>query len=176
MTADSPASTRLPRPGTYRIDPERSTVSYAGRHMFGLGAVHATFTISSGLLQVADPVTASTAEMTVDASSFRSDKPRRDKDVRSARFLDAVNYPEIGFVSEDLRQDGDGWLLSGTVTAHGNQVPVQIRIDRVALDGDRLDVHARAEHLDRYAFGITKAKGMAGRYLDLDLDVVADPA
>jgi len=37
-------------------------------------------------------------------------------------------------------------------------------------------VHAHVEHLDRYAFGVTKVKGMAGRYLDLDLDVFAVPA
>ena len=28
-------------------------------------------------------------------------------------------------------------------------------------------------HLDRTAFGITGARGFAGRYLDIDLDVVA---
>lgn len=176
MTADRAASAGLPRPGSYRVDPERSTVSYSGRHMFGLGTVHATFTISSGVLQVADPVTASTVEVTVDASSFRSGKARRDKDVRSAMLLDAASYPEIGFVSESLRTDGDGWVADGNVTAHGNRVPVQVHIDRVALEGDGIRLHARAEHLDRFAFGITKGKGVAGRFLDLDLDVVADPA
>jgi hypothetical protein len=37
-------------------------------------------------------------------------------------------------------------------------------------------VHARADHLDRHAFGVVKSKGMVGRYLDLDLDVFALPA
>jgi polyisoprenoid-binding protein YceI len=176
VTAQSAAPAELPRGGTYRVDPERSTVSYSGRHIFGLGAVHATFTISSGLLRVADPITASTAEVTVDASSFRSDKARRDKDVRSRMLLNAATYPEITFVSDSLRQDGVGWVLTGAVTAHGTRVPVQVRIDRVATEGDSIRVHARAEHLDRYAFGVTKGKGMAGRFLDLDLDVAAHPA
>ena len=43
-------------------------------------------------------------------------------------------------------------------------------------DGDGFRLHGRAEHLDRYAFGVTKGKGMVGRYLDLELDVVASPA
>ena len=32
--------------GTYRIDPDRSVIRYSGKHMFGLGTVHATFTTS----------------------------------------------------------------------------------------------------------------------------------
>ena len=176
MTADQAASAELPRPGAYRVDPKRSTVAFTGRHLFGLGAVHATFTISSGLLHVADPVTTSTAEVTVDASSFHSNRSRRDKDVRSRMLLDAATYPEIVFVSEGLRRDGAGWLLTGTVTAHGTRVPVEVRIDHVAAQDDGIGVHARAEHLDRYAFGVTRGKGMAGRFLDLDFNVVADPA
>jgi hypothetical protein len=37
-------------------------------------------------------------------------------------------------------------------------------------------VHASAHHLDRHAFGITGAKGMVGRHLDLDFDVLATRA
>jgi polyisoprenoid-binding protein YceI len=90
--------------------------------------------------------------------------------------LDAATYPEIVFVSEGLLRDGDDWELTGTVTAHGTRVPVRVRIDHLATQDDGIRVHARAEHLDRYAFGVTRGKGMAGRFLDLDLDVVADPA
>lgn len=121
VTAERPAAAELPPPGTCRVDPERSTVSYSGRHLLGLGTVHATFKVSSSVLQVADPVTASTVEVTVDAGSFRSDKARRDKDVRSATFLDVTTYPEIAFRSESLRPDGDGWVLAGSVTAHGTR-------------------------------------------------------
>lgn len=43
-------------------------------------------------------------------------------------------------------------------------------------EADGVHMHAVAEHLDRYAFGVTKGKGMVGRYLDLDFDVFAVPA
>jgi len=55
-------------------------------------------------------------------------------------------------------------------------VPVEVVIDRATNEGDGVRVHAYVEHLDRYAFGVTKVKGFAGRYLDLDLDVFAVPA
>ena len=174
VTAESAAPAELPSGGTYRMTPNARRCPTPGATS-SASSVHATFTISSGRLRVADPITASTVEVTVDASSFRSGKARRDKDVRSRMLLNAATYPEITFVSESLRQDGVGWMLTGTVTAHGTRVPVKVPIDRVATEGHSIRVHARAEHLDRYAFGVTKGKGMAGRFLDLDLDVAADP-
>jgi hypothetical protein len=52
MTADSTGAVHVPATGTYLIDPEQSVVSCSGRHMFGLGTVHATFTVRSGTLGV----------------------------------------------------------------------------------------------------------------------------
>jgi hypothetical protein len=49
-------------------------------------------------------------------------------------------------------------------------------IDRVTPEGSGMRVHARAEHLDRHAFGITGSRGMVGRYLDLDFDLLAERA
>ena len=176
MTVGDAPSLAVPTAGRYRVDPQRSTVTYSGRHMFGLVAVKATFTIASGDLLVADPVAASTVVVSVDAGSFRSDKSRRDDQVRSASLLDAATYPNITFTSDGLREQGAGWLLDGALTAHGQTVPVEVVIDRATNEGDGVRVHARVEHLDRYAFGVTKSKGFAGRYLDLDLDVFAVPA
>jgi len=166
---------QAPPVGSYRIDPHRSQVTYSGRHMFGLGVVHATFTITSGELRVADPVTSSSVAVTVDAASFRSNSAKRDTDVRSASFLDVAAYPDVTFCSEAFRRAGDGFRLTGTVTAHGNAVPVELLIDQVTTETGGMRMHGRAEHLDRYAFGVTKARGMVGRYLDLELEVFAVP-
>ncbi len=175
MTSTGSVQRETPAAGTYAVDPQRSTIAYSGRHLFGLAAVHATFTISSGQVRITGPVTGSTVTATIDAASFHSTSAKRDSDVRSARFLDAEQYPDISFRSRGLTPDGDRWRLAGTVTAHGTEVPVDVVVDRVAHEGAGLRLHARAEHLDRYAFGITGGKGMAGRYLDLDLDVLAVP-
>jgi polyisoprenoid-binding protein YceI len=176
MTAARTATVEVPPAGTYRIDPQRSTVSYSGRHMFGLGAVHATFTIRSGELQITDPPSRSSTRVLIDADSFSSGNPSWDKDVRSAALLDTAAYPGITFIADNLRNNGDSWALTGAVTAHGKTVPVELKIDRAAREGSAMRVHARAAHLDRYAFGVVNKKGMVGRYLDLDLDVYAVPA
>jgi polyisoprenoid-binding protein YceI len=165
-----------PAAATYRIDPERSTVSYTGRHMVGLGVVHAAFTIESGKIVVAEPLTASTVSVSVNAASFASNSAKRDRDVRAAGLLDVANYPHITFTSERVRDDaGDHWSVAGTVTAHNTSAPVEVIVDRVSPEADGLRIHARSTHLDRQSFGITKGKGMVGRYLNLDLDVMAVP-
>jgi polyisoprenoid-binding protein YceI len=176
MTAERATSVQAPPAGSYRIDPQRSQVSYTGRHMFGLGVVHATFAISSGELQVVDPLIGSSVVVTVAAGSFRSNSAKRDKDVRSASLLDVAAHPDITFCSEALRCEGDTWQVTGIVTAHGNAVPVEVVLDHMTPEAGGVRVHGRADHLDRYAFGVTNGKGMVGRYLDLDLDVFAVPA
>jgi len=173
MTAETIGPIALANAGTYRIDPERSTVSYTGRHMFGLGVVHATFRIHSGQIKIANPSTASMVDVSIDAGSFASGSARRDKDVRATALLDTATYPDIAFSSDNLRWDGEHWLLSGIVTAHGATVPVEVEIHQVIQEPPGIRVHAGAKHLDRYAFGITGSKGMVGRHLDLAFDVYA---
>jgi polyisoprenoid-binding protein YceI len=172
---DRTVAPELPSTGTYRIDPSTSSVRYSGKHMFGTGTVHATFTISDGELHLADDLSESRATVTVDAGSFASGNPKRDKDVRSGRLLDVENHPAITFVSDGFRAEGDGWVAGGTVTAHGRTAPVEVTIDRMVREGNGLRVHGRADHLDRTAFGITGSRGMVGRYLDLELDAFALP-
>jgi polyisoprenoid-binding protein YceI len=176
MTVSSSPPVQVPASGTYRVEPGKSTVTYTGRHMFGMGTVHATFGITSGEVQVLDPVAESTVVVSIDPATFSSGNAKRDRDVVAAALLDCATHPEISFASRGLREDADHWVLSGTVTAHGTAVPVDLLIDRVNPEGDGMRVHARADHLDRHAFGITGSRGMVGRYLDLDFDVLAERA
>jgi polyisoprenoid-binding protein YceI len=162
--------------GCYRLDPHRSRVRYSGRHMFGLGTVHATFAVQDGELRVGEAMMTLSTKVTVDPASFHSDSDKRDRDVRSRGLLDVEHYPGITFESESVRRTADGWLIPGTVTAHGRAVPVDVRVDRLVTDGSELRVHGWARRLDRTAFGITGSRGIVGRYLDLELEVVATPA
>ncbi len=163
---------RWPRPGTYRVDPIRSSIRYTGRHMFGLGAVQATFVVSAGAITVAESSSASEVRLSVDPATFTSDKARRDKHVKSKALLDVEQYPEITFRSHAIRAEGDPWRVVGDVTAHGSTQPVEITVDRATTSGTDVMVHAFAQ-LDRYAFGVTGVKGMAGRHLTLEFDLIA---
>jgi len=161
------------RPATYRLDPERSTVTYTGKHLFGLGTVHATFRVTSGELRIGEPVTESSASALVDAASFSSGNAKRDRDVRSRGLLDVERFPDIRFSSTAVRASRDDLFVNGTVTAHGRTVPVTLVVTSVCDDDGAIHVQGRATHLDRHDFGVTGSTGMVGRFLDLDLDVVA---
>ena len=176
MTDSSAASAAVLAPGSYRLDPTKSRVHYTGKHMFGMGTVHGTFSIHDDELRIREPLATSGATVTVDAASFSSANAKRDKDVRSAGLLDVAQYPLITFASDGLEQSGDALLVTGTVTAHGQTVGVEVRIDRIIHEATGIRLHGRAEHLDRTAFGITGSRGMVGRYLDLEVDAFATPA
>jgi len=168
------ATMQIPAAGTYQIDPAGSSVSFTTRHMFGLGAVKGTFGVLSGEVTIADPVTASTARAVIDAASFSGGHPQRDKDVKSANFLHVQEHPHITFESSELAPDGDGWVLRGQLTVRGHSAPVDLAVTESRASGDVLTLRATAR-IDRYAFGLTKKKGMAAQYLDLEITAQATP-
>jgi polyisoprenoid-binding protein YceI len=112
MTDTTPAAAvQIPAAGTYQLDPAASTVTFATRHIFGLAPVKGTFRLISGQITIADPVTSSTASAVIDAASFATGNPQRDKDVKSARLLHVRDHPQITFQSTELVRDGDTWRL-----------------------------------------------------------------
>lgn len=158
-----------PTTGAYRIEAAESTISFVTRHLFGLAPVRGTFTLRDGIVRVEDAVATSTVHATIDAASFDTGLTARDNTVRSARYLDTTRHPDITFVANGV---ADGNLLRGTLTVRGRAEPLDVRIDEVRVFGHRLQLRASAE-VDRYAWGLTAAKGMTGRRLRFTLSLVA---
>jgi polyisoprenoid-binding protein YceI len=171
----APAVT-IPATGEYRIDPARTTVAFATRHLFGLAPVRGTFRLRGGHIRVAEPLGESAARATLDATSFHTGTAARDEQVTSATYLDAARHPDIVFASTGLRRDGDGWVLTGTLTVRGVTRPVPLRVRELSTVGNAaggvLRVRAAAR-IDRHEFGITAGRGITGRRLTLSLDVFA---
>lgn len=158
-----------PALGAYRIEPGESTIEFVTRHLFGLAPVRGTFTLREGVVHVAEPVEASMVRATIDVRSFDTGNTARDDVVRSSRFLDAAAHPDITFVANDVTPDQ---VLRGTLTVRGRVQPLDVRVDEVRVLGHRLQLRASAE-VDRYAWGITASKGLAGRRLRFTLSLVA---
>ena len=162
----------MTHPGSYRIDPSRSQITFRTRHLFGLGAVRGTFRLHEGEIRVADPAETSAVRATVDAGSFHTGNPDRDRTVRSARLLDTERYPVFTFTSGRLAEADGRWILRGSLTVTGNEHPVDVAIERLATAGPEISVLASAD-LDRYCFGVTAMKGLAARRLSCRIEVVA---
>jgi len=155
-----------PQLGRYEIDTSSSTVRFRTRHLFGLGPVRGSFAIRSGTVDIAEPVAGSRIRAEIDAASFRTRNPARDTAVRSARFLDAGTHPVMTFASERT----DGSTLTGTLTVRGVARPVTLSIEQSAVAAGSFTARA-STRIDRAEFGVTALRGLAGRYLDLTLEV-----
>jgi polyisoprenoid-binding protein YceI len=164
-----------PPPGDYTLDPERTTIRADVKAMFGLLTVHGTFRLRSGQFSIAADPGASSVQASIDTGSFASGNAKRDADVVSATLLDAKAYPEITFTGQGARRDGDGWVVPGSVTAHGTAVPAEVRLSDVRPESGGARFRATAR-LDRTSFGVTKKKGMVGRTVDLVIEAVAQSA
>ena len=174
MSSASPsiAAERTPAAGYYRIDPLRTEVQFSTRHLFGLGGVTGTVKLREAELYIGDPASETTVAAELDAASFDSGSTKRDSEVRSAKFLDTDTFPDIRFTCTLVDQTDDKWVAVGVVTAHGVSEPVDLTLQQFATVDEDVALHATAR-VDRYAHGITAARGMAGRWLDIDITAVA---
>jgi polyisoprenoid-binding protein YceI len=166
------ATPATPALGYYEIDASGSAVTFRTRHLFGLGPVRGEFTITAGTVDVAEPLTASGLHVEVEAASCRSGNPARDSAVRSARLLDAGRHPVITFDADGV----DGTAVTGRLAVRGVTRPVRLEVESVELAppaaGAPAAFTARARtRIDRTEFGITAMRGLAGRHLEVSLEV-----
>ena len=159
-------------PGTYRIDEESCLITFRTRHLFGLGPVRGTFRLRSGEIRLAEQAGHSAVRATVDADSFHTGNPGRDRTVRSARLLDTAGHPVFTFTSTEVTESGGRWVVRGRLVVRDAEHPVELSIEQARADGPRLTIVASAG-IDRYAFGVTAMKGLAARRLSCRLEIVA---
>jgi len=157
-----------PRLGRYDIDPSRSAVTFRTRHLFGLAPVRGTFAIRGGTVDIAEPITESVIVAEIETASFRTGNSQRDSSVLSPRFLNPAKHPVMVFRSE--RIDAGTGVLIGTLTVGGITRPVSLSIVHYAPSSGSFTVRA-ATRIDRTEYGITAMRGLAGRHLEMSVEV-----
>jgi len=157
------------KPGTYTIDPARSSCRMIATHVFGLKPVEATMTVDRGTIMVAADPARSTASAEVAAGSFRSDKPRRDKDIGGKRFLDAGRFPVISFRSTGF---ADG-VLTGVLNVRGQDSPVTLAVESAEPTADGCHFTATCT-VDRVAAGVRSGRAIIARTVHITLDLYAN--
>ena len=168
MKTDPAVLAAAPPPGHYDIDPDRSRVTFATRHLFGLGRVKGSLAIRRGRADIADPVEVSALYAEIDTASFRTNSRPRDRSVLSERFLDAAGHPIMTFRSDRIAAEDQA--LTGTLTVRGTTRPVTLTVTRCEVSPGSFTARVTAR-IDRTEFGITAARGLAARYLDLTVEV-----
>jgi polyisoprenoid-binding protein YceI len=166
MQTTSSRTKAVPQLGRYQIDPADSRVTFRTRHLFGLAPVRGSFALRGGTVDVTEPLTASRVHAEIDAASFHTRNPMRNAQVRSARFLAVDAHPVLAFSSEGL----DGQVLAGTLTVREVTRPVSVLTEVTGVAPGSFTARA-AVRIDRYDFGLTASRGLAGRYLDVTVEV-----
>jgi polyisoprenoid-binding protein YceI len=124
----------------WRIDPTRSRIEFRTRTFWGLITVKGRFEHYDGTLDLRhEPA----VELTIDASSLDTNNTKRDKHLRSADFFDVENHPQIRFVSDSAKLDGERLTVSGRLYVAGQSIPLNLDAS-VRRDGDELEVEARS--------------------------------
>jgi polyisoprenoid-binding protein YceI len=178
VTSPRPASADpadAPAAGTWRLDPERTSVRADVRAMFGLLTVRGKFRLIAGDVTIAEDPARSTVQAAIDAGSYASGNAKRDSDVTSAGLLDTAAHPEITFNAGQARQEAESWVVPGSLCVHGTTHPVDVQVTGARMEDGNARFTAVA-HLDRTDFGITKKKGMVGRTVHVTIDAVGTPA
>ncbi len=168
-TSPAPSTLALPAPGSYRLDPGQSVIAFRTRHLFGLGRVDGTFAATGGTVTVADDPERSTVTARAAAATFSTGDRRRDGLITGRRFLDVGAHPDLSFRSTGLTAGPDGgWTVHGELTAVGRTAPLDLVVTALDQDGDVLHLQATGT-VDRYAHGLTAARGLAARRLHITL-------
>jgi polyisoprenoid-binding protein YceI len=161
-----------PTPGRYAIDPQRTSVRFTARHLFGLAGINGTISLLRASAVIDDPATSSTMVAVLDAASFTSGNRWRDRAVRSAKYLDVANHPVITVTSSQAQCTQGTWIAECTISAHGVDAPSTLTVEQLDFPDGGLILRGSAT-VDRYAHGITAGKGIAGRWITLHIDAVA---
>jgi polyisoprenoid-binding protein YceI len=165
-SGDITPQTTIPESGQYEIDVDRSTVRFSTRHLFGVATVRGSLAIRSGSVTISEPPASSRVYAELEAASFRTGNGQRDASVRSRRFLAAGTHPVIIFAADAVA----GQMITGTLTVQGQSDQVSLAV--TSLEGTPQSFTVRATtRIDRTAFGITAAPGLAARYLDVVVEV-----
>lgn len=151
--------------GTYRIVPGGSTAEFSVRAMFGAARVRGRFAIRGGSVVVEQD--SARVHAVLDTASIDTGNARRDKDLRSARFLDVTPYPALSFAGVGAPSAGS--TVTGQLTACGETAPITLTIE--GIDGHTVRASAR---VDRLAF-LRGKRPIIGRYVDVSLSIALTP-
>ncbi len=149
-TPGSAASVPDHAPGTWRLDPARSSFEFHVRHFYGLMTVKGAFNRYEGTLKLDSP---RAVELTIDADSLDTKLAKRDRHLRSADFFDVANHPQVRFVSDSATLDGETLTVHGELHTAGRHLPVQVEATLRQV-GDELQIDA-STRVDQRELGMT---------------------
>src|SRR5450432_3538653 len=164
----------------YKIDPNHSSVNFSVTHLM-VSTVNGRFTTFEGKVLYDDKdASKSSVSVTIKATSVNTDNTSRDNDLRSAGFFDVEKFPEITFQSKSVEKKGNDYVAHGTLTIKGVAKDVDLLFELkgpadAGKMGKVMGAHASLT-VNRQDYGVSKAPGMVGNEVKIELNVEAHQA
>ena len=114
---------------TWSIDPAHSSINFEVRHM-GVSNVHGSINNVKGTVVYDDQdITKSSVQATADISSVNTNVEKRDQDLKSPKFFDVAQFPQLSFKSTSVSKSDGKLTLTGDLTMHGVTKTVTLDLD-----------------------------------------------
>jgi polyisoprenoid-binding protein YceI len=139
--------------GVWTLVPDRSTIGFKIKNMWGLISVKGRFTDFNGDGQITGKG-AIFGRLDIQVASLRTGIGKRDEHLRSADFFDAERFPEISVVVTAVQPTtGNAADLRTTFSIKGITAPVLLPVRITQLNDGSVRVSAQTE-IDRDQFGL----------------------
>jgi polyisoprenoid-binding protein YceI len=142
----------------YKIDTNHSTIGFSAPILNGLSSVTGKFSdFSIDLQNDENDTTKSSVKVVIKTASISTGIAARDNHLRTADFFAADQFPEITFVSTEIKKKGKSFLAVGNLTMHGvtKQIELPFSIKGVYKKDDQTNIGYEARMvLNRRDFGI----------------------
>jgi polyisoprenoid-binding protein YceI len=156
--------------GVWNLVPDKSTINFKIRNMWGLISVKGRFTDFNGDGQITGKG-AIFGRLDIQVSSLSTGIGKRDRHLLSADFFDAERFPEISIVVTALEPTaGNAADLRTTFTIKGVTAPVPLPVRIILLDDGSVRVSAKTA-IDRAQFDLGWNRlGMVGERATVSAD------
>lgn len=163
--------------GKWALEKQHTKIGFIAKHLM-VTKVRGHFAGFDGTVDIADDLTESKIEVTIDASSIDTGAADRDDHLRSGDFLDVSTHPELRFVSTDISTNGDVFQITGDLTIREvtNPITLVATYEGSVTDpwgNERIGFSARTE-MNREQWGLTWNAALEGGGWLVSKDVVLE--
>lgn len=159
----------------YEIDPSHSFVQFKIQHL-GFSWLYGRFNGVTGKFKYDAAAPADSAiEVNVDTKTIDSNWAERDKHLRGPDFLDVEKFGVATFRSTGFKGDANGGKLSGVLSLHGVEKPIELDVQKVGEGQDPWGGYRAGFHgtyvMTRKDFGIDYDLGPASTTVELEIGI-----
>jgi polyisoprenoid-binding protein YceI len=161
----------LATPGSWTLDPSRSSFTFKNKAMWGLSSVKGRFTEFSGDGSV-DAAGTVSGKVDVKAQSVATGIKRRDNHLRSPDFFDAEHHPDITVTVDGVDASGGELTVRAQMSIRGNTVALPMRVAAELLDDGAVRLTTTTS-VERNQLGVSgNLAGSVGKSTTLSADAV----